>query len=210
MYDAMEDSHAAPGEIILGNGKLTAIFLVSAVICGACFGFGYSLGRHTAAKAAEVDAPSFSASAPGDASDAKPSPASSSDAPASTSAIKEADLAPSRPTANAAGSTAVNAGRTRPAKNGIAAAAPLPVAAASSSDAALPTHTFVVQVAAISRQGDADILVAALHRKGYQVSAVADSQDHLVHVQIGPFSNPKDAAAMRDRLSNDGYLAIVK
>ena len=34
--------------------------------------------------------------------------------------------------------------------------------------------------------------------------------DPLFHVQVGPFSDKKDAEAMRTRLSGDGYNAIVK
>jgi DedD protein len=32
----------------------------------------------------------------------------------------------------------------------------------------------------------------------------------LFHVQVGPFTDRKDAEAMRTRLSGDGYNAIVK
>jgi cell division protein FtsN len=34
--------------------------------------------------------------------------------------------------------------------------------------------------------------------------------DSLFHVQVGPFSDQKDAEAMRTRLAGDGYNAIVK
>ena len=38
----------------------------------------------------------------------------------------------------------------------------------------------------------------------------ADTADHLFHVQIGPFSDRKEAQAMKDKLAGDGYNAIVK
>ncbi len=79
---------------------------------------------------------------------------------------------------------------------------PAPVAA--------PSRTYVVQVAAVSHQADADVLVGALRRKGYAVNSYPGTQDNLIHVQVGPFSSQKDALAMRDKLSDDGYLAIVK
>lgn len=66
-----------------------------------------------------------------------------------------------------------------------------------------------MQVAAVSHQADADMLVSALRRKGYQVVS-APGADALVHVQVGPFATQKDAAAMRDRLASDGYNAIIK
>ena len=70
--------------------------------------------------------------------------------------------------------------------------------------------TFTVQVAAVSHQEDADLLVAALKRKNYSVVARTEAQDKLYHIQIGPFATKKDAEAMRQRLLGDGYNAIVK
>jgi DedD protein len=88
--------------------------------------------------------------------------------------------------------------------------------APSSSDNApeikvVPSGSYMVQVAAVSKQEDADILVNALRKKQYPVFVVANSPtDALYHVQVGPFSDAKDAEAMRSRLAGDGYNAIVK
>jgi cell division septation protein DedD len=68
----------------------------------------------------------------------------------------------------------------------------------------------VVQIAAVSRQEDADILLTALRKKGYSVAGRTEPQDKLIHIQVGPFSNRKEADAMRQRLLGDGYNAIVK
>jgi cell division septation protein DedD len=68
----------------------------------------------------------------------------------------------------------------------------------------------VVQVAAVSHKEDADMLAAALKRRGYSVSVRQMPQDKLLHVQVGPFATKKDADAMRQRLQADGYNAIVK
>jgi cell division septation protein DedD len=67
-----------------------------------------------------------------------------------------------------------------------------------------------VQVAAVSHQEDADMLLNALKRRGYSVSIRHEPQDKLLHVQIGPLATRKDADAMRQRLLADGYNAIVK
>jgi len=72
------------------------------------------------------------------------------------------------------------------------------------------TGSFVVQVAAVSHQEDADLLMGALKGRGYAVVARSEPQDKLVHIQIGPFGNRKDAEAMRQRLMGDGYNAIIK
>jgi cell division septation protein DedD len=67
-----------------------------------------------------------------------------------------------------------------------------------------------VQVAAVSKQEDADALVEAL--KGHQYAAFISSQpsDKLFHVQVGPFADIKDAEATRAKLVSDGYNPILK
>jgi len=68
----------------------------------------------------------------------------------------------------------------------------------------------MVQIAAISNPADADVLVGALQKRGYSVTARRVPSDPLIHVQVGPFSNRADAIAMRQKLLGDGYNAILK
>jgi DedD protein len=70
--------------------------------------------------------------------------------------------------------------------------------------------TWMVQIAAVSHPGDAEVLVSALRRRGYAVAVYRDPVDTLMHVQVGPFASRNDAAAMRQKLLNDGYNAIVQ
>ena len=67
-----------------------------------------------------------------------------------------------------------------------------------------------MQVAAVSKKEDADNLVTALGKKQYPVFMTTIPSDNLFHVQVGPFSDPKDAETMRARLAGEGYDAIVK
>ena len=67
-----------------------------------------------------------------------------------------------------------------------------------------------VQIAAVSHQEDADVLLSALKRRGYAVFERPGDTDKLIHVQVGPFATKKDADAMRQKLLGDGYNAIVK
>jgi DedD protein len=69
---------------------------------------------------------------------------------------------------------------------------------------------WMVQIAAVSHSEDADVLLSALRKRGYAVSARRDPGDNLIHVQVGPFSSHADAASMRQRLLNDGYNAIIE
>ncbi len=52
--------------------------------------------------------------------------------------------------------------------------------------------------------------MTALKRRGYEATVRHSSQDQLLHVQMGPYATKKDADAMRQRLSADGYNAILK
>jgi DedD protein len=94
-----------------------------------------------------------------------------------------------------------------------ATAAPAQAAPATTTDPAttLPTAGYLVQVAAVSKHEDADSLVDALKKKQYP-AFVADPvpTDKLFRVQVGPFSEAKDAEAMRTRLIADGYSPILK
>lgn len=69
--------------------------------------------------------------------------------------------------------------------------------------------TIMVQIAAVSNQEDASVLLGALRRRGYAASAIRYATDNLIHVCIGPFSNRNDADSMREKLLSDGYNAIV-
>ena len=68
----------------------------------------------------------------------------------------------------------------------------------------------MVQIAAVSHQEDADVLVGALRRRGYAVSARRDPADNLIHVRIGPFNDRDEANRWRMKLLNDGYNAIIQ
>lgn len=191
-------------ELTLGTGTILGIFFGLALLCALFFGFGYNMGSRSH-QAPIVVADSASSSASTDFNHFKPSPGTPASQPASTypsskPAITTPPLAPA---------TAAPIIRTAPTTPTITAKS-----AESLSTRTTPVNetglTFVVQVAAVSHQEDADSLVAALKRKNYSVSARAEPQDHLIHIQIGPFATKKDADTMRQRLLADGYNAIVK
>ena len=214
-YDRM-DTRRGQGqgqdrEISLGTTMLLGIFFAIALLCAVFFGFGYSLGARHAAPAAAAAPPADST--PSAFSGFKPSPFGQGSAKSSSSA----ETAPpptvtvkTPPAAKAVVQDADNAPAPKPApivrQAPPAAAAPVPMPPVV---AASPT-TSVVQVAAVSHQEDADLLISTLKRRGYAVAIRQEPQDHLLHVQIGPFANRKDADAMRQRLLNDGFNAIVK
>lgn len=183
-------------EITLGTGKLLGIFFLMVAICAAFFTMGYLFGRSSTTMAASTTVVS---TVPGAGSN----PASKPSAGANRAADSPQPAADSSTTSQAPSTPQPTL---------------LPVKATEESSTAPSTETrtaasgsYMVQVAAVSRQEDAEILVNALRKKQYPVLMVANVPgDSLFHVQVGPFTDPKEAEAMRSRLAGDGYNAIVK
>lgn len=90
------------------------------------------------------------------------------------------------------------------------AAAP-PTAKPTAATAAAGTgNDFVVQIAAVRVPQDADVLISALQRHGYNPIVRSEPQDKLYHIQLGPFPSRAAANAMRSKLASDGYNGLVK
>lgn len=183
-------------EITLGTGKLLGIFFLMVAICAAFFTMGYLFGRSSTTMAAST---TVVGTVPGAGSN----PASKPSAGANRAADAPQPAADSSTTSQAPSTSQPTL---------------LPVKATEESSSAPSAETrtaasgsYMVQVAAVSRQEDAEILVNALRKKQYPVLMVANVPgDSLFHVQVGPFADPKEAEAMRSRLAGDGYNAIVK
>jgi DedD protein len=203
---AKEADQVRDTEITLSTGKLLGIFFALAIVCGVFFTMGYLLGKSTSAGGrTEIVAtvPSSSAGKPY-AGNRTPEavtqtcpPGSPNCAPAATSDTSSSAKAPDQqpqvqqPSGSKTSDQSTTQSAGTDAKNGAAT-------------------SFMVQVAAVSKQEDAEILVTALRKKQYPVFIANAAGDPLFHVQVGPFSDRKDAEAMRTRLSGDGYNAIVK
>ncbi len=68
----------------------------------------------------------------------------------------------------------------------------------------------MVEIMTLSHESDADAMVAALKRHGYDVAVNHTAADQLLHLDVGPFANKEDAETMRQRLLLDGYNATIK
>jgi DedD protein len=190
-------------EMTLSTGVILGIFLALVVLCGAFFGFGYKMGSRqpvplgTAANA-EGAQPST-----GLFSGFKPAAGS----PMTSNAGSGPQPAATKSGSGGAPSGEARAESTPPAAAPAAHAAPPPVTTTEQSAA---TGNFVVQVAAVSHEEDAQLLVGALRAKGYPVTAQTQPGDKFFHIQVGPFTNMKDAVAAKQRLTADGYQPIIK
>jgi DedD protein len=190
-------------EITLGTGRMLALFFVLVLVCASFFAIGFSLGRKSSAVgtgnvlAAQSQTPSTVVRPGAGKTNPQPTPTSSDFSFYKAVEQKTADGQPP----------------TKPAANPPAATTP--DGASPASDAAtstpLPTNGYFVQVAAVSRQEDADALVEALKKKQYPAFIASNAAgDKFFHVQVGPFTDIKDAELMRGRLTGDGYNPILK
>ncbi|HEX4652310.1 MAG TPA: SPOR domain-containing protein [Granulicella sp.] len=224
-------------EISLGTGTILGIFFALAVVCAIFFGFGYAMGRKSAAPAPAAASTTSDSAAPTLAKPSSGSPfqttpqtqpaatapdTDTADAPAAsdpstdTASRTAATPAPIRQEQQAAIKAAVQNAQHATAepvalRSGAKSA---PAAAPGPAEPPMPqisnSGTAMVQIAAVSHQEDANLLLAALKKRGYPVFVRQEPTDQLLHIQVGPFATRKDAEAMRQRLQIDGYNAILK
>lgn len=182
-------------EITLGTGKMLALFFGLVILCAVFFGMGYSMGRNSVRSGPELlpsPTPSGSRASP------------SNQPPASNTPSKSQPAGePSSPASSDNSSHAAAAPNTAPASsdqaNGQANAQP-----------PAPGTGYFVQVAAVTKQEDAEALVEALKARQYQAFIANQPSDKLFRVQVGPFTDIKDAENMRAKLVSDGYNPILK
>jgi cell division septation protein DedD len=203
--DDDDDLKRMDRELTLSTGMILGIFLALVLLCGVFFGFGYKMGSHTKAPL-PANAASSDSSGPATAAFSTFKPAAGSPADAGSEGAAPAPAGSDAGAASTAGSVVgAPAASVSPAEPAHAAA---PVV--TTPEPAVAAGNFVVQVAAVSHEEDAQLLVSALRAKGYPVSAHTEPQDKFFHIQVGPFNDLKDANAAKQRLVADGYQPIVK
>ena len=193
-------------EITLGTGKLLVLFFGLVGVCALFFALGYSLGRKSeptvAAASAATPATSSNTSKANGASTSNPAP--------SMTFYKSVEQKDANPQLTPPADTKTDTSATA-ATNSTTAPASTPAANPNDSATALPTSGYFVQVAAVSKQDDAEALVDALKKKEYPAFVASQAtSDKLFRVQLGPFAEVKEAEAMRARLIGDGYSPILK
>lgn len=200
-------------EVTLGTGRLLALFFGLVVICALFFSVGFSLGRRSAPTAvvatatAPVPAPivttagekptALKTETKTDATQPAAQPSSTSDELTFYKSVEEKNA---------------KAQLEQPAPNPPTVFSPKPAEAKTDEGKPLeiPRGGYMVQVAAVSKQEDADALVGALRKKQYPVFIATVAGDKLFHVQVGPFGDAKQADEMKSKLVSDGYNPIVK
>jgi DedD protein len=190
-------------EITLGTGKMLALFFGLVALCAVFFATGFSLGRNSGLKpsAAEVAPPAVTSAGNIRPSAVKPPPPAADMTFYKAVSDKTADSQLTAQTKDVPAPVA-DTTATQPT---IANTSP-----PADPEVTPPVNGYYVQVAAVSKQEDADSLVDALKKKQYPAFSANAQPDKLFHVQLGPYADIKDAEAMRGKLVSDGYNPILK
>jgi DedD protein len=182
-------------EITLGTGKMLALFFGLVILCAIFFGMGFTMGKNSVWTAPEL-LPSASTS----------SRTSAANRTASAPTPVQEQANPQQP--QSAGNNSQNSGSSATSQSASSTSASSPEQAAPSIPA--PGQAYYVQVAAVSKQEDAEALVESLKGRQYSAFIANPGSDKLFHVQVGPFTDIKEAEDMRSKLVSDGYNPILK
>jgi DedD protein len=211
------------GDRVLESRHLVGLFLGVVLLCGVFFTLGYVMGKTQygglvhAARALERDA--SPARAP-----EKPGVTRPSEAPDPSNGewdfyTKKGGKDGLEPEANP--SPAPSAPPDEVATPRSAGSAPSSTAAPATIAKTVPASArfqppkmlkgaILLQVAALTREGDALAMADALQQKRFPAFVVTPATDNFYRVQVGPYSDQKAAESARGALDHAGFKAIIK
>jgi cell division septation protein DedD len=211
------------GDFVLESRHLVGLFLLLVVIFGVVFTLGYLLGRSQfdtklrAASVKTVDDADPPAAAPVSKSKTKPEsddvvppPAGSDwDFYHSADAKTTEDHLQPPPVKNVSAKQPVATSKPAATKTAKQEKTPAPL------DAPLiPKGKIMLQVAAVTSEGDALALAQALQQKKFSAFVIPPSKapgsDKFYRIQVGPYAENQSASAARQDLEAKGFKSIVK
>ena len=203
------------GNMVLGNRHVIGVFLLMVVISGIVFTLGYVLGRSQYDPQARLGAKEAGRAASGELAAAKPAaasaktpPAEATPAPSSWDFYRAAEPKKSQEWKKA---EKLVSGASKPA----AQTKPSAKLAAAKANALLnapliPRGAILLQVAALTREGDALALAEALQQKKFPAFVLTPGADHYYRVQVGPYADGQSANVAKRALENEGFKSIIK
>lgn len=209
------------GDRVLESKHVIGLFLLMLLFSGVFFSLGYVMGRnqldaqvraasnlHTspsdgvppevaARHTMKKNAPDPSASGSSDNSDSTPVSSSGWGFYENTKSAKGAE--PLRPVNQVSPSKQLNVKQPMPAKTKAAMNSPM-----------IAKGSYVLQVAALTKENDALALANTLQKKGFPAMVLSPQADKFYRVQVGPYADPKAADSAKKGLEDTGFKAIVK
>ncbi len=207
-------------ETVLESRHVVGMFLGVVVLCGVFFTLGYVMGRTQQESSVKAVTASAAAARPVEKTAATPAPAPSSwdfvsggDAKKSPGKLET----PAKTTATGGPPAVITSTPIKPERSvtkspeKTAAAKP----AATSKNArtkapVIPKGSVALQIAALTREGDAMALVEALQKKQFPAFLLVPTTGNLYRVQVGPYPDGKVADAAKKALEREGFKAITK
>ncbi len=208
---------------MLESRHLVGLFLGVVLLCGVFFTLGYVMGKTQygglvhAAQALERDAsPVRPAEKPG------VTPPSGAPAPSNgewdfyTKKGGKDGLQPEANTSPAPSAPPDEVATPKSVTNAPSTAAPTATIAKTVPAAArfqppkMLKGAIVLQIAALTREGDALAMADALQQKRFPAFVVTPAADNFYRVQVGPYSDQKAAESARGALDHAGFKAIIK
>jgi cell division septation protein DedD len=214
--------------LVLESRHLIGLFLLMVVISGVVFTLGYLMGRNqadaqfrAAAKGMapppapdEAAAKTPAAQAPASQGQKQPSGTGAASAPSEWDFYRSGEKAKKQPEPQkprAAVDVASKQPGAAPSASGSEAAANPPGKSPGQMNAPLvPRGSMVLQVAAVTKEGDALAMAEELQQKKYPAFVLPPSNDKYYRVQVGPYSDVHMAETTRHKLQQQGFKTIVK
>jgi DedD protein len=208
------------GDRVLESRHLIGLFVGVVILCAVFFSLGYVMGRSQYSGSVQAAYLPRHAATPAinrekvEPKEAAPAPGGEWDfyANKNNNQLEKPAPAPAPSKILPAPSEAPAIAATRPAANPSSAMpkAVLRPTRANVSKAAVPGNTIVLQVAAVTRQGDAVAMAEALQHKKFAAFVVPPSTDNLYRVQVGPYPDDRAAENAQSALDRAGFKAIIK
>jgi cell division protein FtsN len=208
------------GDRVLESRHLVTLFLGVVLLCGVFFTLGYVMGHNQYGGPVHADAaldnelPSHPTPKPKveTAPSAAPAPAGNEWDFYSKKSQDDTVGTPSKTPRGGSGPSA----NLRPSNSQPSAPAANPPAAKTAPTAArfqapkLNKGSVVLQVAAVTHQGDAMAMADVLQQKHFPSFVVTPTADNFYRVQVGPYPDVASAESAKQALDHAGFIAIIK
>lgn len=198
---------------VLESRHLVGLFLGVVLLCGVFFTLGYVMGKTQYGGLVHA-AEALSRTTP-DRPSVKPAPVPAGDAaPAngewdfySKNSNNDRLQSAPKPSASVAHDGSASPAPFKPMPLGAAKTVP---ASERFQAPRMSKNSVVLQVAALTHQGDALAMAEALQQKKFPAFVVAPTSDTFYRVQVGPYSDAKAAESAKNALDRAGFKAIIK
>lgn len=210
------------GDLVLESRHLIGLFLLMVVTSGVVFTLGYLMGRsqadaqfraaglHDAARPAAGTVAARAPSPQVPTRPQQPSDTGGAPAPSEWDFYRAGEKPKKPPELTKPGKKVEVASKQPDAVSNSAKTKPADKSKGSMNPPLVPHGAMVLQVAALTKEGDALALAEALQQRKYPAFVLAPTTDKYYRVQVGPYTDQQSAEATRHKLEQEGFKAIVK